>query len=57
MKEIWSLLELSQMKPNIQAYAAAFECLVNKKESCSSDLLQELSKKFLSDVRHLKYVQ
>lgn len=45
------------MKPNIQAYAAAFECLVIKKESCSFNLLQELSKKFLSDVKHVKYVQ
>jgi len=51
LKEIWSLLELSQLKPNIQAYAAAFECLVNKKESCSTDVLEELSKQFFTDVR------
>jgi len=55
LKEIWSLLELSQTKPNIQAYAAAFECLVNKKEPGSFDILQELSKQFLSNVRHQKF--
>ncbi|XP_060878256.1 DNA-directed RNA polymerase, mitochondrial [Metopolophium dirhodum] len=49
LKEIWSLLELSQTKPNIQAYAAAFECLVNKKEPCSSDILRGLYNIFLSD--------
>ncbi|KAL4141406.1 hypothetical protein QTP88_004049 [Uroleucon formosanum] len=49
LKEIWSLLELSQIKPNIQAYAAAFECLVNKKESGSFDTLRGLYNQFLSD--------
>lgn len=39
------------MKPNVQAYAAAFECLVNKKETCSIDILKKLSKQFFSDVR------
>uniref|UniRef100_A0A2S2PVK5 DNA-directed RNA polymerase n=2 Tax=Sipha flava TaxID=143950 RepID=A0A2S2PVK5_9HEMI len=49
LKEIWSLLELSQTKPNIQSYAAKFECLVNKKEINQIDILQEVSKQFFSD--------
>lgn len=51
LKEIWSLLELSQLKPNLQVYAAAFECLANKKVTCSNDVLQELCQQFFSDVR------
>lgn len=51
LKEIWSLLELSQLKPDIQVYAAAFECLINKKETCSTDALRDLAKQFFSDVR------
>lgn len=50
--EIWSLLELSQLKPNTQAYAAAFECLVNKKVTCTNGVLQELSQQFFSEVRY-----
>lgn len=56
LKEIWSLLELSQTKPNIQAYAAAFECLINKKEPSSNKILQELSKQFFSEVWYQIYV-
>lgn len=56
LKEIWSLLELTKTKPNIQVYAATFECLVSKKEACSIDTLQELSNRFFSDVKHYFYL-
>ncbi|VVC37456.1 DNA-directed RNA polymerase, N-terminal,Pentatricopeptide repeat,DNA-directed RNA [Cinara cedri] len=48
LKEIWKLLELSQVKPNIQVYAATLECLINKKEPCPINELQKVSKQLIS---------
>lgn len=50
-------MEITQTKPNIQAYAATFECLINnKKETCSTGVLQELSNQFFSNVSYYIYL-
>ncbi|XP_050428199.1 DNA-directed RNA polymerase, mitochondrial [Adelges cooleyi] len=48
IKEIYKLIEVSEIKPNIKTYAAAFECLANVK-SPNVKQLQELSQQYLSN--------
>ncbi|XP_050532708.1 DNA-directed RNA polymerase, mitochondrial [Daktulosphaira vitifoliae] len=47
VRDIWKLLDLSKTEPNIQSYAACFQCLMNDK-NYNENKLKELSQVFLS---------